>query len=134
MKFIAILLYGNLFFFLLFSGCCPSSKMNTHMIDKRMENKEYKNSIPPGTADIKAEIINVSESGEICKLKIIEVLGYGSSVTPISPGTEIESFIPETLLKNEAKKLKEGEEIFARISLREAREANKYWEIIRFNK
>jgi hypothetical protein len=116
---------GNLFLSIIHSGCCPSSKLTTY--------KTY-NSIPPGAADIKAEVLNISESGEMFKLKISEVLEYGSSVTPIPPGTEIESFISKTLLKDEPKELKEGEEILARISLKETRDAKKYWEIIRLNK
>jgi hypothetical protein len=71
-----------------FASCC-SSKENTEI--KMIKNKiDRPISIPPGTADIKAEIINIIDDEEnyLLKLRIIDVIRYGAGTSPLPQGTK----------------------------------------------
>ena len=92
-------------------------------------------SIPPGTADIKAEIINIIDDDEnmLCKLRIIDVIQYGAGTSPLPQGTVMEVYIPKTLLGKNPNKINSGDIIFVRVSEVKAIGDRRYWEIIMFN-
>jgi hypothetical protein len=92
-------------------------------------------SIPPNTADVKAEFPDISNqiSSNHFKLKIKEVVRYGAYTNPIPPGSEIEAFISEDLYKSESKRIKNGE-AFIRISQTNNPQNKGYWTIIMFHK
>jgi hypothetical protein len=96
-----------------------------------MEKKEKSNyqSIPPGTVDIKAEVLEVFEEESLCRLQIIEILEYGPSVSQVASGKEMDVFVPGSLSKEEKEKLKSGKIISGRI-LQTKSPDREYWEII----
>jgi hypothetical protein len=115
-----------------FASCC-SSKENTEL--RMIKNKiDRPISIPPGTADIKAEIINIIDDEEnyLLKLRIIDVIRYGAGTSPLPQGTKIEAYIPKALFENEPNKIKSNELIFVRVSEVKAMGDRRYWEIIMF--
>jgi len=115
---------------------CSSSEEKIKEDDAMADSLKYIKSIPPGMADVKAEILKCSEENEDFKCRIIirKVFAYGASTSPLSPGTEIESYISKSLLEKESKKIKEGELIHVRISQKRAPGDKEYWELIMFNK
>jgi len=115
---------------------CSSSEETKQENAASEDSLKYLISIPPGTADIKAEIIEFSEEKEnyLCQIKILEVFEYGASISPLPPGTEIKAYIPISLVERESQKIKEKEIILARISQIRAPGDKEYWEIIMFNK
>jgi hypothetical protein len=127
---------GIIIFVLLASFSCSSSEKAKEENNTSQDSLKHLMSLPPGTSDIKAEIIKCSEekSELICRIKIQEVFSYGSSVSPLPPGTEIEVYIASNQLEQESKKIKENDIIFARISQTLAPENEQYWTIIMFNK
>ncbi len=133
---IIILFSGAAILVALANFSCSSSEESKKENDAAADSLKYSISIPPGTADIKAEIINYTKEKEnlICQLKIQEVFAYGASVSPLPPGTEIKLYISKNLLEKESKKIKEGDVILARISQIRAPGDKEYWEIIMFNK
>jgi hypothetical protein len=111
----------------------PADSLEYHQNDS---NKRLEKSIPPGTADIEAEIIGYTEEKDdlICKLKIIEVFAYGASVSPLPPGAEIDTYISKNLMDYDTKEIKAGKLILARVSQVFAPGDKKYWTIILINK
>jgi hypothetical protein len=120
---------------LLFIISCSSS-------DETKENNETRDSlklsksIPPGTADIKAEILDYKEINDdlIFRLKILEVTAYGASTPPLPVGTEIKAYVPKDLLPDESQEIKEQKIIQARFSYFKTPGENQYWELVMFNK
>jgi hypothetical protein len=115
---------------------CSSSEEKIKENDVMADSLKYIMSIPPGMADVKAEILKCSEENEDFKCRIIirEVFAYGASTSFLSPGIEIESYISKSLLEKESKKIKEGEVLLVRISQKRAPGDKEYWELIMFNK
>jgi hypothetical protein len=120
----------------IFCISCSSSEGTDKENNVSPDSLKYSKSIPPGTADIKAEIIEYSKEKDdiVCKLKILEVFAYGSSISPLPRGTEIDSYVSKNLLEKELKIINEGEIIHARVSQTRAFGDNEYWTIIMFNK
>jgi hypothetical protein len=79
-----------------------SSKDNTK--DSPPQSKLYKdnNDLPPGTADIKAEILSFNDSTNNLKtrLKIENVYNYGPATPPLAIGSEIICDIPQSVLND----------------------------------
>ena len=126
---------GIFVFALLASFSCSSSEKTNEENNTSPNSLKHSISIPPGTADIKAEIINCSgeQSNLICKIKILEVFSYGAEVSPLPPGIEIEVYIDKSLSDQASKKINE-KIIFGRVSQTTAPEGKKYWTIVMFNK
>jgi hypothetical protein len=117
------------------SFSCSSSEEKIKQNDVMTDSLKYKMSIPPGMADVRAEILKCSEENEDfkCRILIKEILAYGSSTPMLSPGVEIESYVSKSLLEKESKKIKEGEIYLMRISQKRAPSDKEYWELIMFN-
>lgn len=115
---------------------CSSSEEKIKENDVMADSLKYVMSIPPGMADVKAEVLKCSEENDDIKCRIIirEVFAYGSSTSLLSPGSEIESYISKSLLDKESRKIKEGEVLLVRISQKRAPGNKEYWELIMFNK
>lgn len=131
-----ILLYGVVILIALVNFSCSSSEEKMKESDAVADSLKYLVSIPPGMADVKAEILKCSKETEDfnCKLIILEVFSYGSSTSPLLPGTEIDLYINKNISEEESKKLKEGKVILLRISQIRAPGDKEYWELIRFTK
>ena len=119
----------------LFISSCCSSKGNLKD-ENSIRNSKIPQNIPPGTADVKAEIINFVEEKDnfICRIKIHEVFEYGASIRPLPSGTEIDCYISKYLLEKEPRDFKEEEIILARVSQVNTPGDKNYYEIIMFNK
>ncbi len=64
---------------------CSSSEEQTNKVKPKGEP------LSPGTAQVEAEVLSMSEEGKVIsyELKINKVLGYGQSASPISENTNI---------------------------------------------
>ncbi len=123
-------------YFLVITNCfsCSSSEKTKDENDIiKKDSIKYSEYIPPGTASIKAEIIKIREETDynVADLKILEVLEYGVSVSPLPPGKELEVTVSKNLLQE--KNIKPGEVIFGRIFQTRSTDTE-YWELIMFNK
>jgi len=120
---------------ILFSISFSCSSKETKKDNNSPDSLKHLISIPPGTADVKAEILKYSkdESDFICRLKIREVFEYGASISPIPPNSEIEAYISKNLFEKEENKIKEGEIVSIRISKTSVPGDKEYWTITMFN-
>lgn len=93
-----------LFAFFLVTNCCTTK---TNMTDKNEISNQF-TSLSPGSAKILGNIVEIIEDGTnySFKLKIIEVLGYGSSTNPVSVGSTIIANIDKIHISGSTKKEK----------------------------
>jgi len=100
---IIVLFSGAVILVVLANFSCSSSEEIKDENKVERDSLKYLISIPPGTADIKAEIIDFSEEKEkyLCQIKILEVFEYGSSISPLPPGSEIKTYVPTSLVEHE---------------------------------
>lgn len=123
------------YFYILLSLSFSCSPKETEKENNFPSNKSKDSlSIPPGTADVNAELsdMSVSSSNYKCRLKIKEVIRYGAYVNPLPPGSEMEAFISKELYESESEKIKDGE-VFIRISHTNNPQNKGYWTIIMFH-
>lgn len=90
--------------FFLVTNCCTTK---TDVADKNIVSNQLV-PLSPGSAKISGNIIEIIEDGSnyLCKLKVIEVLGYGSATTPVSVGSTIMANIDNTLVSTSTQKEK----------------------------
>jgi len=100
----------------LFSCCSSKSEELKHFEDGKMIHKK---SIPHGSADVKATVMNYLEENNFIKtkLKIEEVYEYGAGTQPLPVGTLLDISIPKSEFNNLSIKPKNGETISLRISV-----------------
>jgi hypothetical protein len=120
---------------LLIISCCTTGKTITKQNNMNIDKNNSFVSLPPGMADIKAMMLESSLEKEVyrCKIKVLEVFGYGPSISQIPEGKEIYIYIPKHLVKSE-EKLEQGSITLARITEIKAMGDINYYELIMFNK
>ena len=74
---------------------CSSSEKNSESEGKKMKKTDISKNdkgYAPGTAEVKAELLGIdsSSSSLTARLQVIEVIGYGSAVSPIAPNAPLE--------------------------------------------
>jgi len=87
----------TLFTFFLITNCCTTK---TDMVEnKGKKYSENVSSLSPGSAKVSCNLLEVIEDGNnyTCKIKIVEVYGYGSATMPISVGTSINAGMANNL-------------------------------------
>ena len=93
-----------LFPFFLLTSCCTTKvdEINKNIVPNDMVH------LSPGSAKILGNIVEIIEDGSnySFKLKIIEVVGYGSATTPVSVGSNIIVNIDKNLISNSTQKEK----------------------------
>ena len=95
LKYMKVMKYSFSILIVVFLFGCSSSEKNRESEDKKMKKagiSKNDKSYAPGTAEVKAEILDIdsSSSSLTARLQIIEVTGYGSAVSPIAPNAPLE--------------------------------------------
>jgi len=110
---------------------CSGSEKTDNKNNTPADTTQYIKQVPPGSADVKAEIVSRSVRNDdlVYKIKIIEVTGYGPAFSPLPPGKEIEVYLSKSLDKIEREKIKTVMVFSGRI-LQTRSPNGDYWEII----
>ncbi len=126
------LIYLFLFVSLISFSCCSQKSEEMKHSDK--EKMMPKISIPPGSADVKATLMNHSEENDFIKtsLKIEEVYEYGAGTKPLPVGTLLDISIPKSDLNDSTSKLENGKKFSLRISIRRSfnKETSAEWNYV----
>ncbi|MEJ2615127.1 MAG: hypothetical protein P8Z35_09220 [Ignavibacteriaceae bacterium] len=113
---------------IVFAACSSSVSKNTKE-DKTIVKQKPAESLPPGNANVVAQIkeVNEEEKNITATINIEEVFGYGPSTPVIPPGSEIKIYVSKSLIKEKENKFIVGDELSMRIAfVRGANEINKW--------
>lgn len=116
-------------FVVMITNCSSSEKSSEESYEKI---EPAPPPLSPGTASVEAEIISVSETDGKCKIKIINILGYGSATPVLAQDIELETTLVKTIKeKNNIEKGKVYKLLLRSMEMKGEKPTN--WQISKIN-